>query len=119
MSPALSKYYAQTLALSHTDMAVARFVFMALGVAVASYWWRKSVSKISILQLTLWILVGFGVFPLVLLLAQYHLSFLYLGFWSTVSRKREAICSGTSRERCSARNKTAVPTRVSASSWWA
>jgi MFS family permease len=80
MSPALSKYYAQTLALSHTDMAVARFVFMALGVAVASYWWRKSVSKISILQLTLWILVGFGVFPLVLLLAQYHLSFLYLGF---------------------------------------
>lgn len=80
MSPALSKYYAQTLSLSHTDMAVARFVFMALGVAVASYWWRKSLSKISILQLTLWILVGFGIFPLVLLLAQYHLSFLYLGF---------------------------------------
>lgn len=80
MSPALSKYYAQTLFLSHTDMAVARFVFMALGVAVASYWWRKSLSKISTLQLTLWILIGFGVFPLVLLLAQYHLSFLYLGF---------------------------------------
>jgi MFS family permease len=80
MSPALSKYYAQTLSLSHTDMAVARFVFMALGVAVASYWWRKSLSKISTLQLTLWILIGFGVFPLVLLLAQYHLSFLYLGF---------------------------------------
>jgi MFS family permease len=80
MSPALSKYYAQTLSISHTDMAVARFVFMALGVAVTSYWWRKSLSKISILQLTLWILIGFGVFPLVLLLAQYHLSFLYLGF---------------------------------------
>jgi hypothetical protein len=32
------------------------------------------------LHLTLWILFGFGVFPLILLLAQYHLSFLYLGF---------------------------------------
>jgi MFS family permease len=80
MAPALSKYYVQTLSLSHTDMAVARFVFMALGVAVASYWWRKSLAKISILQLTLWILIGFGVFPLVLLLAQYHHSFLYLAF---------------------------------------
>lgn len=80
MSPALSKYYAQTLSLSHTDMAVARFVFMALGVGVASYWWRKNLSKISTLQLTWWVLIGFGTFPLVLLLAQYHLSFLYLGF---------------------------------------
>ena len=80
MSPAFSRYYAQTLVLSHTDMAVARFVFMALGVATASYFWRKSLAKISILQLTLWILIGFGLFPLVLLLAQYHLSFLYLGF---------------------------------------
>jgi MFS family permease len=80
MAPAFSKYYVQTLDVSHTDMAIARFVFMALGVGVASYWWRKSLAKVSILQLTLWILIGFGCFPLVLLLAQYHLSFLYLGF---------------------------------------
>lgn len=80
MSPAFSRYYAQTLALSHTDMAMARFIFMALGVVSASYWWRKNLDKIPILQLTLWVLIGFGLFPLVLLLAQYHVAFLYLGF---------------------------------------
>jgi MFS family permease len=80
MAPAFSRYYAQTLALSHTDMAMARFIFMALGVAAASYWWRKSLEKIPILQLTLWVLIGFGLFPLALLLAQYHIAFLYLGF---------------------------------------
>lgn len=80
MSPAFSRYYAQTLALSHTDMAMARFVFMALGVAGASYWWRKNLQKIPILQLTLWVLLGFGLFPLALLLAQVHVAFLYLGF---------------------------------------
>jgi len=80
MSPAFSRYYAQTLALSHTDMAMARFIFMALGVAGASYWWRKNLQKIPILQLTLWVLFGFGLFPLALLLAQVHIAFLYLGF---------------------------------------
>ena len=80
MSPAFSRFYAQTLALSHTDMAMARFIFMALGVTAASLWWRKNLEKIPTLQLTLWILIGFGLFPLALLLAQYHIAFLYLGF---------------------------------------
>lgn len=80
MAPSFSRYYVQTLSLSHTDMAMARFVFMALGVAASSYFWRKSLKTISLLQLTLWVLIGLGLFPLALLLAQYHLSFLYLGF---------------------------------------
>ncbi len=80
MSPAFSRYYVTTLSLSHTDMAMARFVFMALGVAGASYWWRKNLEKISILQLSLWVLCGFGLFPLALLLAQFHIGFLYFGF---------------------------------------
>ncbi|HEY2811524.1 MAG TPA: MFS transporter [Rhabdochlamydiaceae bacterium] len=80
MAPAFSRYYASTLSLSHTDIAVARFVFMAIGVAVSTPFWRKCLEKMSVLQLTLWILFGFGLFAFVLLLAQYHFSFLYLGF---------------------------------------
>jgi MFS family permease len=81
MAPAFTSYYVNTLDLSHTSMTTARFIFMAIGVAGSSLLWKKGLSNVPLLKLTLWVLVGFGLFPLVLLMAQADLWFLYLAFF--------------------------------------
>lgn len=80
MAPAFASYYANTLNLSHVNMTTARFVFMAIGVAASSLLWKKGLSNVPLLKLTLWVLCGFGLFPVVLLMAQIDLWFLYLAF---------------------------------------
>jgi hypothetical protein len=81
MAPALSSYYVDTLALSYTNITTARFIFMAIGVAGSSLLWKKGLSHVPLLKLTLWVLIGFGLFPLALLMAQLDLWFLYLAFF--------------------------------------
>lgn len=81
MAPALSFYNANTLALSYTNMTTARFIFMAIGVAGSSLLWKRGLSQVPLLKLTRWVLFGFGLFPLALLLAQVDLWFLYAAFF--------------------------------------
>lgn len=81
MAPALSSYYSDTLALSYTELTTARFIFMAMGVAGSSLLWKKGLSHIPLLKLTLWVLIGFGLFPITLLMAQIDLWFFYLAFF--------------------------------------
>ncbi|MBS0605168.1 MAG: MFS transporter [Verrucomicrobia bacterium] len=81
MAPALSSYYADTLSLTYTNITTARFIFMAIGVAGSSLLWKKGLSLVPLLKLTLWVLVGFGLFPIALLMAQIDLWFLYLAFF--------------------------------------
>lgn len=80
MGPAFSSFYVDTLSLSYTNMATARFVFMALGVAGSTFLWKKGLRKCDILKLSLWVLIGMGIFPIMLLFAQIHIAFLYLAF---------------------------------------
>jgi MFS family permease len=80
MAPALSSYYVDTLSLSYTNITTARFILMAIGVAGSSLLWKKGLSHIPLLKLTLWVLIGFGLFPIALLMAQIDLGFLYLAF---------------------------------------
>lgn len=81
MAPALSTYYADTLLLSYTNITTARFIFMAIGVAGSSLLWKKGFSHVPLLKLTSWVLFGFGLFPIALLLASMDLWFLYLAFF--------------------------------------
>ena len=64
MAPALSAYYVDTLALSHTNITTARFIFMAIGVAGSSLLWKKGLSHVPLLKLTLWVFLGSDYFPL-------------------------------------------------------
>lgn len=80
MAPALSVYYADTLALTHTNITTARFIFMAIGVAGSSLLWKKGLSLAPLSKLMRWVLCGFGLFPIALLLATIDLWFLYLAF---------------------------------------
>lgn len=80
MGPAFSSFYVDTLSLSYTNMVIARFVFMALGVAGSTFLWKRGLGICDILKLSLWVLIGMGIFPIMLLFAQMHIIFLYLGF---------------------------------------
>lgn len=80
MAPALATFYADTLSLSYANITTARFIFMAIGVAGSTFFWRKGLGAFPLLRLTACVLVGFGFFPVALLLSQYHLYFLYLAF---------------------------------------
>jgi len=80
INPALIIYYAETLLLSHENLTTARYIFMGVGVLLSTLLWRKALSLYPISRLTLLILLGFGLFPLVLLCAKASLAFLYLAF---------------------------------------
>ncbi|MEN9343614.1 MAG: hypothetical protein RLZZ453_401 [Chlamydiota bacterium] len=79
--PATSAYYADILQLSYTNVVTARFVFMAVGIALSSFLWAKGLSQVPILKLTVGVLCGFGLFPLCLLGTLWNPSFLYLAFF--------------------------------------
>lgn len=78
IAPVRSIFIADILPVSLTDLTTARCVFVGLGMAGSSLIWRKALEIYGIHRLTAWILVGFGFYPLFLLLASIHLSWFYL-----------------------------------------
>jgi hypothetical protein len=80
ISPSLSLYYVDVLALSHTQITMARFVFMALGVIGSSFFWKKGLQRFHLNMLSIGILLGFGAFALCMLIAQKSLFFLFAAF---------------------------------------
>ena len=76
-SPVRSIFIADVLPVSITDVTLARCVFVGLGIAGSSLIWRKALELFGIHRLTVWILLGFGLFPLILLLASTHLAWFY------------------------------------------
>ena len=73
--PSLSLFYVDILNLSHLQITMARFVFMALGVMSSSFFWKKGLQKVHLNVLSIWILVGFGVFDLCMIIATKSLFF--------------------------------------------
>lgn len=80
IAPGLSIFYVDILKLSHSQVMTGRSILMGIGVVLSSYFWKKSLSSKSISSLTTKILIGFGLFPLALLLAQLHMQWFYLAF---------------------------------------
>lgn len=81
MAPAFPTYYADTLKLTYSNMTMARFLFMAIGVIGSTFFWRKGLSEVPLLRLAIWVLCGFGLFPFFLLLSYWSLGFLYFAFF--------------------------------------
>jgi hypothetical protein len=80
MAPSLAILYANDLSLSHTQVITGRSIFMGIGVVLSSYFWKKALSRSNVSNMSLKILIGFGLFPLILLLAKINLSWFYLSF---------------------------------------
>ncbi len=81
IAPALAVFYADVLFLSHAEIATARFVLMGIGVILSTLLWRRGIQEIAIPRLTAWILMGFALFPLTLLLTPLNRSCLYVAFF--------------------------------------
>lgn len=77
-APARSIFTADILPVSLTDVTIARCIFVGIGMAGSSFIWRKALELHGIDRLTSWILIGFGFYPLLLLLASSHISWFYL-----------------------------------------
>jgi hypothetical protein len=80
IAPSLSIFYVDKLNLEHTQLVTGRSILMGVGIVLSSYFWKKGLSKLSIPQLTIRILIGFGLFPLTLLLSLWDLSWFYFAF---------------------------------------
>ncbi len=78
IAPVRSIFTADVLPISIADLTIARCVFVGLGIAGSSLIWRKGLERYGIHQLTVWILLGFGLFPLFFLLSSLHISWFYL-----------------------------------------
>lgn len=80
ISPSLSLFYVDQLNLDHSQLIVGRSILMGIGIVFSSFFWKKALSSLSISKLTSLILIGFGLFPLTLILAQIHINWFYLSF---------------------------------------
>lgn len=80
IAPSLSIFYVDMLNLEHTQIVMGRSILMGVGIVLSSYFWRKGLSQLSIPQLTIRILIGFGLFPLVLFLSLFNMQWFYLAF---------------------------------------
>lgn len=78
ISPVRSIFLADVLPVSIADVTTARCIFVGVGMAGSSLIWKKALEIYGIHRLTAWILIGFGFYPLFLLLASIHLSWFYL-----------------------------------------
>lgn len=81
ITPALYIYSNNILNLSYTNMTTARFVLMGIGFAISSYYWKKALDKTSVNFVMLFVLLGFSIYMLFLLLSKYFLMFFYLAFF--------------------------------------
>lgn len=80
IAPVQAIYFADTLSLEHSVVAVSRSIFMGIGVIGSSLLWKTTLSDRSIRFCTSSMLVGFALFPLVLLLAQIDTVYIYIAF---------------------------------------
>jgi F0F1-type ATP synthase assembly protein I len=80
IQPALALFYVDRLDLSHEQVTTARYIWMGIGVAVSSFLWRRGLSAISIARFTGYILFGFSLFPLFLILAEWNLFWINIAF---------------------------------------
>jgi predicted MFS family arabinose efflux permease len=80
IAPSLSIFYADQLLLDHSQVTTGRSILMGIGIVGSSLFWQKLFNQRSISELTSYILIGFALFPLVLILSQFHMSWFYLSF---------------------------------------
>jgi MFS family permease len=80
ITPASIIYYTESLSLTHDHLAIARYIWMGLGVILSSILWRRGIKAISTGRLTSYIIFGFSLFPLFLLFAKASLFWLNIAF---------------------------------------
>lgn len=81
IAPARICYFDDVLSLSTTQYCYGKYLWMGLGVFIATSLWQKGLSRFPMDKMMSLMLVGFSLFPLSLLLGQWNLLFFYLAFF--------------------------------------
>lgn len=82
MQPALPIFFVDVLNLSYMELAIALTLCKGIGFAVASPFWSRWIHHIDIFRFSS-LLAALGcLFPLCLILAKFHLLWLYIGYIS-------------------------------------
>ncbi|MBS0625271.1 MAG: MFS transporter [Verrucomicrobia bacterium] len=80
IAPSLSIFYVDRLDLSHANVVTGRSILMGLGIVASSYFWKGMLARENVDRMTKWILAGFALYPLALVLAEIHMGWFYLSF---------------------------------------
>ncbi len=80
MQPALPVFFVDTLNLSYIEMGLALALCKGIGVALTTPFWAKLFRKIDIFRFSGLVTLAAVAFPLLLLVAPFHLSVLYFAY---------------------------------------
>lgn len=80
MQPVLPVYFVDVLNLSYTELAVAIATFKGIGFALATPFWTAWINRVNIYKFTSLVTALITIFPLSIILSQYNIAWLYLGY---------------------------------------
>lgn len=81
IQPALPIFFVDYLHITYTELAIALSVCKGLGYCVTSSAWGKRFHDVSIFNFTAAACFTVGLFPLLLIFAQWNIAFLYLAYF--------------------------------------
>jgi len=81
ITPAVTIYYADILNLTHNHLAIARYIWMGIGVVISTFLWKYGLNTFSLNRVTASIILGFSFFPITLLLAKQNLIWINIAFF--------------------------------------
>ncbi len=82
IQPILPVFFVDVLNLSYTELALAITLCKGIGFALGSPLWAKWINRIDIYRFSSWITALGCLFPLFLILAKFHIAWLYVAYLS-------------------------------------
>ncbi len=80
IQPVLPIFFAETLNISYRDLMIAYSICKALGFVLTSTLWAKAMSRISISAFTALVLVGFSLYPVLIILGQFSILWVFISY---------------------------------------
>lgn len=80
IQPALPKFFMDILGLSYTELSIALAMCKGVGFALTSPLWARAMSRVNLFRFSSVVTFFGGVFPLILLVAQWQIGWVYVAY---------------------------------------
>ena len=80
IQPVIPIFFAETLKISYRDLMIAYSICKALGFVLSSGLWARAMSKVSIGSFTSFVLIGFAIYPLVIILGLFSVNWIFVAY---------------------------------------
>ncbi len=81
IQPVIPIFFTESLAISYRDLMIAYSVCKGLGFVMTASLWSRAMSSISVTAFTSFVLVGFALFPLLIIAGITHLFWIYAAYF--------------------------------------